>query len=169
MPAPKDNQFWKLRSKHGRDKIFTEPKTLWEEACKYFKWCDEHPWYKNEVIKGGSMAGEIKPVAIERPYLIEGLTLFLNVSLQYFDNFERNLDPENNEQHKDFVLVVSRIRETIRRQKLEGAAVGAFNPMIISRIEGLRDRQEINQTSDIKVTVTDQEAQRIAKKIREDI
>lgn len=28
MGAPKGNQFWKLRSKHGRDKLFSSPEIL---------------------------------------------------------------------------------------------------------------------------------------------
>jgi len=169
MPAPPGNEFWKQRTKHGRDKIFTEPETLWNEACKYFNWCDQNPWHRNEVIKGGKMAGEIKSVAIERPYTMQGLTLYLNISLQYFDNFERNLNPETNEQDKGFMLVLSRIRETISRQKLEGAMVGTFNPMIVSRIEGLSDKQEIRTQQDIKVNVSDDEARRIAKNIKDNI
>ena len=41
MAAPKGNQFWMLRSKHGRDKLFATPEALWEAACEYFQWCDE--------------------------------------------------------------------------------------------------------------------------------
>ena len=29
MAAPKGNQFWMLRSKHGRDKLFATPEALW--------------------------------------------------------------------------------------------------------------------------------------------
>lgn len=28
MAAPKGNQFWMLRSKHGRDKLFATPEAL---------------------------------------------------------------------------------------------------------------------------------------------
>lgn len=42
MAAPKGNQFWMLRSKHGRDKLFATPEALWEAACEYFQWCDEN-------------------------------------------------------------------------------------------------------------------------------
>ena len=38
MAAPKGNQFWMLRSKHGRDKLFATPEALWEAACEYFQW-----------------------------------------------------------------------------------------------------------------------------------
>ena len=43
MGAPKGNQFWKLRSKHGRDKLFTTPELLWQAACEYFEWCENNP------------------------------------------------------------------------------------------------------------------------------
>lgn len=36
MSAPKGNQFWKLRNKHGRSKRFASPEQLWEAACEYF-------------------------------------------------------------------------------------------------------------------------------------
>ena len=169
MPAPKDNQFWKLRSKHGKDKLFSTPELLEEAANEYFDYCDSNPIYKSEVLKGGDKAGTIAEVPIQRPYLIEGLCVYLGVYRDYLDQFERSLDTENSKKDKEYYNVLMRIREKIKGQKLDGATVGIYNPLIVSRIEGLRDRQEINQTSDVKVTVTDQEAQRIAKKIREDI
>jgi hypothetical protein len=43
MGAPKGNQFWKLRSKHGRDTLFESPEKMWEAACEYFQWCDDNP------------------------------------------------------------------------------------------------------------------------------
>ena len=43
MAAPKNNDFWKFRSKHGRDKLFESPELLWEEACKYFQWIKDNP------------------------------------------------------------------------------------------------------------------------------
>lgn len=30
MSAPKGNQFWKLRNRHGRSKRFASPEQLWE-------------------------------------------------------------------------------------------------------------------------------------------
>ena len=51
MAAPKGNQFWMLRSKHGRDKLFATPEALWEAACEYFQWCDENPWTTRKAIQ----------------------------------------------------------------------------------------------------------------------
>ena len=31
MSAPKGNQFWKLRNKHGRSKRFASPEQLWKQ------------------------------------------------------------------------------------------------------------------------------------------
>jgi hypothetical protein len=164
-----NNQFWKLRAKHGRDRIFTEPQILEDAANEYFDWIDNNPLTKQEVLKGGEHAGKIVTVEIGRPYLIEALCEYLGVCVQYFNQFERSLDVENNETHKDFLSVISHIRSRISRQKLEGAAVGIFNPLIVSRIEGLKDRQEVTQQSEIKVSVSDSEARKIAKSIKDSI
>jgi hypothetical protein len=53
------NQLWRLRTKHGRDKLFGDAALLLEEAYKYFDWCDRHPWEKVELVKykGGCTAG----------------------------------------------------------------------------------------------------------------
>lgn len=57
--APRGNQFWKLRSKHGRDRLFETPDLLWEAATEYFNWVDAHPWYKVEAIKSDESAGKL--------------------------------------------------------------------------------------------------------------
>ena len=51
MAAPAGNKFWMLRSKHGRDKLFSTPELLWEAACEYFQWCDENPWLSKKAIQ----------------------------------------------------------------------------------------------------------------------
>lgn len=139
MAAPKGNQFWKLRSKHGRDKLFATPELMWEAACEYFQWCDDNPWQKIETTVRGDKV-DVKTIPTERPYTMHGLCLYLDCNTQYFSQFKRNL-PEG---EKDFSLVITRIEETIYRQKFEGAAVGAFNANIIARDLGLVDRQGVD-------------------------
>ena len=146
MGAPKGNQFWKLRSKHGRDKLFASPELLWDAACDYFQWCDENPWVKSEAIKSGDLAGTIVRIPTARPYTLTGLCLYLDCNSKYFTEFEANLK----ESDKDFSEVITRIRETIYSQKFEGAAVGAFNANIISRDLGLADKQEHDVTATVQ-------------------
>jgi len=139
MGAPKDNQFWKLRSKHGRDKLFETPGLMWEAACEYFEWCEKHPWIKEETTKRGEHT-DTKSTPTERPFTMQGLCLYLDCNTKYFNNFKSTL-PEN---EQDFNYIITRIEETVYKQKFEGAAVGAFNANIIARDLGLSDN--VNQT-----------------------
>lgn len=136
MAAPKGNQFWKLRSKHGREKIFTTPEILWEAATEYFAWCDKHPWMRSEAVKGGVNSGKVVEAPVSRPYTLTGLCLYLDVSSNYFRNFK-------GEASEEFMTVITRIEEIIYTQKFEGAAVGAFNANIIARDLGLADKKEL--------------------------
>lgn len=136
MGAPKGNQFWKLRSKHGRDKLFSSPEILWEEACKYFEWCDENPLGKIEKVSGEKHY--TKEIQHSRVYTWEGLELFLGLS--NLSNYKTNED------YKDFFEVVTRIDKIIYNQKFTGAASGLFNSNIIARDLGLKDRSDV--TSD---------------------
>ena len=161
MAAPKGNQFWKIRSKHGRDTLFETPDLLWDAACEYFDWCDKNPWHKVDY-KGSAV--EKVDIPISRPYTIKGLCLYLNCSENYFRNFE-----PNNIDSKDFMATIMRIRDTIYTQKFEGASVGVFNPLIISRDLGLKDIQEV----DTKITmpniiIEDETTAKELKRLHED-
>ncbi len=136
------NQFWKLRSKHGRDKIFTTPKILWDAACEYFQYLDDNPLQQEELVKYKDYY-EYASINKMRPYTLTGLCLYLDVNVQYFTDFEKGLSKDDNELSKDFSLVCTRIRETIYAQKFEGAAAGFLNPSIIARDLGLQDKTDI--------------------------
>jgi hypothetical protein len=144
MAAPKNNQFWKLRSKHGRDKIFSSPEVFLKEAYSYFEQCNKNPWYKNEVVKGGPNAGKILKVPTQRPYTIKALCIYLNITEQTFLNYEKD------ENYQDFFEVFTHVREIIENNQLEGATVGAYNANIIGRLLGLADKQDINQNQVIE-------------------
>jgi len=133
------NQFWKMRSKHGRDKLFATAELLWEAACEYFQWCDENPWYKNEAVKAGDHFGEHVQIPIARPYTIKGLCIYLDCNSEYFRQFKASLGNEQT----DFSRIILLIEETIYTQKFEGAAVGAFNSNIIARDLGLTDKKDV--------------------------
>lgn len=155
MSAPKGNEFWKIRTKHGRDKIFSEPDVLLQSAYEYFRWNANNPWQKAEAIKSGEFAGTIMHIPTERPLTIEGLTQFLGVNRKYFDDFEKTCS-------QDFSAIITHIREIISRQKIEGAMVGSFNPTIVSRIEGLVDKSEVkNENLNFNVEPSPEEAKKI--------
>lgn len=136
MAAPKGNQFWKQRSKHGRDKLFTDASLLWESACEYFEWCDKNPWI-SEKTKFKPISGEeIEKTPTARPYSMSGLCIYLGCGQGYFYEFKKNCS-------KDLSDIITRIEEVIETQQFEGATVGAFNANIIARKLGLADKKEL--------------------------
>jgi hypothetical protein len=140
MGAPKGNQFWKLRSKHGRDTLFESPEKMWEAACEYFQWCDDNPLL--EIDFRGKDATQVT-IPKMRAYTMQGLCLYLDCNVLYFYEFKKNLKPSENEKHKDFSKVVTRIEETVFNQKFSGAAAGFLNSNIIARDLGLTDNKNI--------------------------
>lgn len=131
MAAPLGNQFWKLRSKHGRDKLFATPELLWEAACEYFQWADENPITKQDYV---GKDGEEVQRKLGRPYTQSGMCVYLDCSEQMFREAK---------ERKEFTEVCTRISQIIRTQKFEGASVGIFNHNIIARDLGLKDSSDI--------------------------
>ncbi len=159
--APKGNQYWQLRTKHGRDKLFATPEQLWEAACEYFQWCDENPWLTKkaiqktvpvkrkrqkgkktieETVNEQQVQQEVTPTA--RPYSLSGLCIYLGIHTKYWYEYKKL-----NKEDEDFSDIIARIEETIETQQFEGAVVGAFNANIIARKLGLADKQEIDHTT----------------------
>ena len=170
MGAPKENQFWKLRSKHGRDKLFESSELLWEAVCEYFQWCEDNPLIEAQIVKGNRVEettlptkdkeGKNKNVKAKttipydiahlpkmRPFTMQGLCHYLGCNTGYFNDFSRSLKDKEGESDKDFSAIITRIRETVYRQKFEGAASGFLNANLIARDLGLADKKDhtINQ------------------------
>lgn len=145
MPAPRGNQFWKLRTKHGRDKLFSHPDILWSAACEYFEWCDKHPLESVE-FNGKDAIECIVPKM--RAYTWTGLEHYLDISSLR--------DYKTNDEYKDFLQVITRIEKIIYTQKFEGAAAGLLNSNIIARDLGLANKEEITQKT-IKVEIEDED------------
>jgi len=146
MAAPKGNNYWEFRNKHGRDFRYS-PDLFWDEAVKYFEWMIDKVWNKKDPIKSGDMAGTLIDVPTQTPMSIESFCLFADISTETFRNYE-----SKEEQYKDFFEVTTRIRSIIESQQFEGATVGAFNPNIIARKLGLQDKIQQEHSGEIKTT-----------------
>lgn len=128
----------------GRPRTYDDPEELEADALRYFDWCDQNPWYKKELLKGGDLAGLMFDVPIPRPYTWEGLATFIGVTSRSIRGWKN--DPDR----KDFFPVLSRIGDRIHSQKLEGATIGLYNPGIVARDLGLVDKQEVTKS---KITI----------------
>lgn len=129
---PTGNQFWKLRSKSGRDTLFSSPEEMRSAAEEYFNWCDGHPLYKAEAIKSGEMAGTIIKVPVLRAYSLEGFLSYIDAGKEYWRQFSKK-HPD------DFSGVLDWISQTIYNHQFTGAAGNLLNGNIIARNLGLRD------------------------------
>ena len=89
MAAPEGNQFWKLRKKHGRNKKYDTAEELWNEACEYFQWCDNHPLMKAEAVRGGALSGQIIEVPIKKTLHSARTLYFYGCKHQVFQRFNR--------------------------------------------------------------------------------
>lgn len=165
MAAPKGNQFWKLRSKHGRDQLFESPKLLWIAACEYFEWCHKNPLI--EIDYKGKDADRVElPKMIA--FTIHGLCIYLGCNTAYFRQFKATLKDKKEEKLKkgeeDFSTVITRIEEVIYNQKFIGAAAGFLNPNIIARDLGLVDKKEVEKT---ELLLTPEDRERKIKELME--
>lgn len=142
------------RTKTGRPLKFETPEELEDKINEYFKEVDENP-----ITKVDFKGKDAIPVTykIRRPYTVEGLCLFLGITLQTFLNYESR---------DGFLEVVTRARMVIDGQKLEGAMTGEFNPNIVARLLGLVDKKSIetNDASQIDLSdLTDDELEILTK------
>jgi len=128
------NQFWKMRSKHGRDTIFESPEILWQESCKYFEWCESHPLYESKAF---NHQGEVIIAKLPkmRALTLAGLCFFLRCNEHYLRQLRAN-------ENKDFSSVISEIEKVIYNQKFQGAAADLLNANIIARDLGLKDNTD---------------------------
>lgn len=147
MAAPKGNKFWKLRNKHGRDKLFESPELLWEAACEYFQWCDDNPLYKSEPFAYQGVV-VLKEVPLMRAMTLSQLCFYLSCDESYFRVF-KSTATENN---KDFLTVIHDIEQTIYNQKFQGASASLLNANIIARDLGLKETTATEHSGEINLS-----------------
>lgn len=134
MPAPKGHKLW---GNPLKPKKYT-PEEFWQAACEYFEWSDENPWVKQDFIKGGEMGGSIVELKTERPYSIEQLCNYLDISLQTFYNYA------GAEGYETYFDICARIKQIIDSQHFEGGMVNAFNANIVTRKLGLKEQTDLS-------------------------
>jgi|SRR5690606_2259639 len=133
------NNFWELRSTHGRNLIFSSPEILWEAAKEYFEATSKRVWIKKDWV--GKDALEVERESTP-PFTLTGMFIFMDIGKTTWTQYR---------ERKDFKEVVTRIEEIIYTQKFEGATIGAYNANIIARDLGLADKREVERVK-IKVT-----------------
>ena len=133
MAAPEGNEYWKLRTKDGRDKIFDTPEQIVDAANEYFEWIQDNPLKEQLTYHSAGIITQAYGNKM-RAMSLEGLCNFLDIHVDTFKLYENR---------QDFIGVTKRIRQIIDNQQFEGAASGFLNANIIARKLGLTDRTDV--------------------------
>jgi len=141
MAAPKGNNYWEFRNKHGREHTYT-PESFWTEAVGYFEWISKKQWNKHESIKSGDRSGTTMTVPVTTPMSIGSFCIFADICEDTFSNYLKA------DGYEDFFGVTKQIRAIIESQQFEGATIGVFNPNIIARKLGLTDKLDVTSDGD---------------------
>ncbi|WP_337043766.1 terminase small subunit [Emticicia sp. 17c] len=130
-----EKQYYQLRSKNAKDKAFKTPAALIEACNAYFEWCLDNPLIEEKVFQhqGRAVTADVK---ITRPFTLEGLCNYIDLSTQGFKEYESE---------EAFSPVVARIRQIIETQQFEGVAAGLFNANIIARKLGLTEKKDTGE------------------------
>ena len=149
MNKRKGNQFWKLRSKHGRNKLFATPELLWEAACQYFEWSEAHPFVKRKTrIQEGTGDVSEETITSPVPFSLRAFQLYIGASPIWWNKLRERCKRQND---INYLAVIDRIENIIKGQQLEGALVGVFNSNIVARELGLAGKKSIEPVkSDFK-------------------
>jgi len=141
MAAPKGNQFWKARSSHGRNPIFSNPDDLMDACQQYFQWVQDNPLKEEKVFVFQGSVTRVD-VAKMRAMTIGGLCIFLGISKDTWNSYRSA---------EGFSAIAREVDEIIRDQKFTGAAAELLNANIIARDLGLADKQD-HQSTDSSMT-----------------
>lgn len=149
MGAPFGNKYWTLAEIKGRAKEFT-PQELLDKSIEYFNWVNETPLEAEELVKYKDTYEKVS-INKMRAMTIQGLCNYIGIVVKTFHNYgnltktlKKKVDATEEEINsaKDYLQVVTYVRQIIYNQKFEGAASGFFNANIIVRDLGLVNKEE---------------------------
>lgn len=123
---------------------------LWNNACKYFKHCDDNPIVVKRTLTQGKGSGTKVEVEEPRPYSIKALCLHCNILEDYLHDVRKSRDKDN-----EYFVVVSKILYIIYVQLEEYAITGIFNPIFTAKRLNL-DKEDTTTPAVITVNVVTQ-------------
>ncbi|UYL86056.1 terminase small subunit [Acinetobacter phage vB_AbaM_BP10] len=117
----------------GRPKSFESPEQFQEKAFEYIEWVKNNPVMKTITASfQGSISYEKVPHA--RPMTQYGLAAHMGVGLSTLKDYGAK---------DEFSAIFKRICAIMTAHNVDGATSGDMNGNIVSRIEGLAEKQEV--------------------------
>lgn len=125
---------WELVNK-GNIVVSNTPIELWQNACDYFRWCDENPIKIKKTLTSGKGAGQKIETENPRPYTVKGLCIHCGILEEYITDLKNSSDKSS-----EYYIVASKIFYLIYVQNIELATVGVFNPIFTSKVLNMDDQ-----------------------------
>lgn len=113
----------------GRPLRYT-PEELDKMLADYVEWAAENPVFINRAGKDGAIVS----VPTDRPLTLYGFCVFADMAVSTFYELEKR---------EEFSNIISRARLLFTNSQITGALVGAYNPSLVARMQGLADRSEV--------------------------
>jgi len=115
------------------------PEQLQTKINQYFEEVENTFLVKWDVVKTGDRAGQPLKINIPKMPSVQGLAVFLDISREEFYHWMR---PEIQQKNKKLSDIAIRAKEKIEALQINGAGAGLYQPMIVSRLNHLKDEVE---------------------------
>ena len=120
------------------------PQQLQKKVDDYFQHLANNPMYKTDVVKTGEYAGKQLYIEVRPMPSLVGLCSHGGF---YREDFYNWLKPETGEKNPELFNTATRAKYRIEAEQMAGAGSGLYQPMIVSRLNHLKDEQEVTQTN----------------------
>jgi len=123
--------------------------------ASYKQWCIDNPRIKKELCQ---KTGEFVANNIRCPYSVEG---FIVHAYEYYNHWDIGDYMYNiGGGYESYAVTFTRIRRSIQQDQFSGALTNEYNSNIVSRLNGLADKKEI-ETQSIKVKIEGLDADKV--------
>lgn len=132
----------------AKHKYIETPEKLYEVFLKYAEDTKSRVRRIPKATNKGVQYEEHTP-----PLTIDGFKTYCNKSGYDINRYWYNVDNS----YSEYVSIVTRIKEEIRNDQIEGALVGQYQQNIVARLNGLTEKTDVttggDKINEIKVTI----------------
>ena len=129
----------------GKRKYIETPEKMWDLFEAYRKDVKDNPRYVFDYV--GKDGTEVRK-PLERPLTMEGFKCYVwDVEGFTVEQYFTNQDGA----YTEYLGICSRIKETIRRDQIEGGMVGQYNASITQRLNGLAEKTQNENVQKIEL------------------
>lgn len=135
-------------AKVGKPRNLNSPEELYKLFEDYQKDCKSRiRRIPKATVKGVVYEDHIPPLTID------GFKTYCNKNGCDINNYWNNV----RDSYLEFATIVTRIKEEIRNDQIEGAIVGQYNNNIVARLNGLKENSDVTtngkEISEIKINI----------------